>query len=254
MTPLEIKAVKFRNALSRAFPSDKAHHFTSAIITAAGSGIRMGGVSKQLFPILGKPCIVYSLLAFQESSSINEIIITAKPEEIERIQRICREHQITKLAAVVPGGKTRQESVANGFQYLHKKSEIVAIHDGARPLITKEDIDLLVKKAARCGASCAANRMVDTVKKADVKGYITETVPREELFTVQTPQVFQADIYRVSLALAARDHLVVTDDCSILEHAGFPIFLCETGKENIKLTTQQDLELITAILKERSHV
>lgn len=253
MTSLEIQAVKFRNKLNQLFPSSKKEWFCSAIITAAGSGIRMGGVSKQLLSINERPCIAYSLIAFQNCAEIDEIVVVAKQDEAETIEKVCRTFGIDKLKAVVIGGKTRQESVSLGFSAVSGKSDLVAIHDAARPLILPSHISELIRHAKRFGAAAAAMPMVDSVKRGDKNGMLVETVPREGLFTVQTPQVFHTDLYRVSLAIAEKDGFSVTDDTSLAEHAGFSVKLCEVAPINVKLTTSGDLAILSTLLKEREN-
>ncbi len=253
MLKLEIASVKFQNAINKVFPNPKKEYFSSAIVTAAGSGARMGGVSKQLLDLCGKPCLLYSLLAFQQCSDISEIIVVARESEKDLIRSICEEHGITKLKAIVSGGNTRQASVSNGFFAISKKSDFVLIHDAARPLILPESITKLLKEAHRFGAATAAKKVSDTIKRSLDGDFISETVPRDDLFAVQTPQVFKTDLYRVSLALAEKDKIEVTDDCSLAEHAGFPVKLCDLGIQNMKLTTSDDLNLVKSILMERNH-
>lgn len=253
MNKLEIAAVKVRNSVNQLFPGNYEKIFSSGIITAGGSGTRLGGSPKQLRELCGKPCILYSLLAFQACKDIDEIIVVVKDGQEDEIERLCKENGITKLKAVVLGGFSRQESVCNGFMQISSKSKIVAIHDAARPLILPSQISLLLEEANRYGAATAAKKCADTMKRADDKGMITETVPREDLYAVQTPQVFKADLYRVALALSKRDGFLVTDDCSLAENAGFSVKLCELDGPNFKLTTQDDLITITSILKEREN-
>lgn len=253
MTKIEIGFAKFRNHLNAIFPNKKKRLFSSAIITAAGSGRRMGGVSKQLLMIGNKPCVLHSLLAFQNCDEIDEIIIVAKINEIAIMENICRENGISKLKAVVSGGDTRQESVSNGFSAVSKKSDLVAIHDGARPLIQSHHITQLLNEARQYGASCAAKKMSDTVKRVREDGFILDTVPREDLFTVQTPQVFKTDLYRVALALAQKDGISVTDDCALAEHAGFSVKLCDLAMLNLKITTESDVSLANLLIGEKEH-
>ncbi len=253
MLKLEIASLKFQNALNKAFPNSKKEYFSSAIITAAGSGTRMGGVSKQLLDLCGKPCLAYSLLAFQNCIDISEIIIVARESEKEIIQKICTNYGITKLKAIVFGGETRQASVSNGFSAINISSDFVLIHDAARPLILPESITKLLKDARRYGAATAAKKISDTIKRSLDGKFISETVPREDLFSVQTPQVFKTDLYRVALALAEKDQITVTDDCSLAEHAGFSVKLCDLGIQNLKLTTSEDLNLVKSILMEREN-
>lgn len=249
---MEVRAAKFRNRFNRIFPNSKKEYFVSAIITSAGSGTRLGGVSKPLFLLQDNPCILYSLLVFQNHPEVREIIVVARAEDREEIGSICRRHNITKLKEIVIGGNTRQESVANGFYKISEKSDLVAIHDAARPLICAEDLHILFHDAKRFGASCASNPVFDTVKKANARGLIEKTISRKDLFQVQTPQVFKSDLYRAALALALREKIEVTDDASIAEFAGFPVKLSNTSRKNLKLTTPEDVVLINTFLKERT--
>lgn len=249
MNKLEICAVKVRNKLNQVFPSSKKEWFCSAIITAAGNGTRMGGISKQILPLNNKPCIAYSLLAFQNCKEINEIIVTAKASEVDILREIAEKNGITKLKEVIPGGSTRQESVSSGFAAVSNKCDIVAIHDAARPLILADHISELIDNAKRYGSVSAAMPMYDTVKRGDKNGISVGTICRDDLYTVQTPQVFKADLYRVALALAQKDGFTATDDTSLAEHAGFPVKLCQVAPINTKLTTSFDIEIIEALLK-----
>ncbi len=253
MNKLEIAAVKVRNSVNQLFPGDYEKRFSSAIITAGGSGTRLGGTPKQLRDLCGKPCILYSLFAFQACKDINEIIVVAREGQEDEIRCLCEQNQITKLKSVLAGGESRQESVCNGFMEISSQSKLVAIHDAARPLILPSQISVLLEEANRYGAASAAKKCADTMKRGDDKALILETVPRDDLYAVQTPQVFKADLYRVALALAKRDGFTVTDDCSLAENAGFPVKLCELDGPNYKLTTQDDLITVTSILKEREN-
>jgi len=248
---LKKAACKISTILDSITRNDVKYHFCSGIITAAGSGMRMGGISKQLISLFDKEVICYSIEAFEECEDIDEIIIVAKVDEIKTIEEIVKKHFYKKVKKIIEGGPTRQESVSKGFFAINKKSEYVAIHDGARPLITPTQISSLLKTAYKNGASCAAYKIVDTLKLADKNDSILKTVDRTDLWAVQTPQIFRCDIYNVSLALAKRDEISVTDDCSLVEHAKFPIKLIDTGKENIKLTTKDDIVLVENLLKAR---
>ena len=253
MNKIEIAAVKVKNSIQHLFPGKYEKSFSSAIITAGGSGTRLGGSPKQLRELCGKPCIVYSLLAFQQCKDIDEIIVVARAGQEEEIDLLCQEFGISKLKSIVVGGDTRQESVANGFMQISPKSKLVAIHDAARPLILSSQISKLLEEANRFGGATAAKKCADTVKRADANGLILETVPRDDLYAVQTPQVFKTDLYRVALALSKRDGISVTDDCSLAENAGFSVKLCELDGPNYKLTLEDDLLTITSILKEREN-
>lgn len=223
--------------------------FTSAVILAAGNGTRFGGpVKKQFADILGVPCIVRTIEAFENCGLIDEIILVGDAEEL---RNVIEPYGFKKIAMIVAGGQTRQDSALLGFDSVSDKSKFVAIHDGARCLVTPEMIEATVKEAYKHRAAAAAHKSEDTVKIADKKGFIVKTTDREKIWLVQTPQVFQNDVYRVAAYMAKRDEEVVTDDCMLCENLGFEIKLCECGRENIKLTNPDDLLLAEAIISYR---
>ncbi len=253
MKKIEIAAVKIKNSIQKLFPGEYEKRFSAGIIAAAGSGTRLGGAPKQLRELNKKPCLLYSLTAFQKCRDIDEIIVVVRNDQKEEIAALCADHGISKLKCIVAGGKTRQESVSLGFSHVSKNCNIVAIHDAARPLILPSHISMLLEQANRYGAATAAKKVSDTMKRAGKDGVILETVSREDLYAVQTPQVFKADLYRVAITLAEKDNFSATDDCSLAEHAGFPVKLCDINGPNFKLTTEEDLYTICTILKEREN-
>lgn len=229
-------------------------HFTSAIIAAAGRGTRMcdaAGTTKQLMELCGMPVIVRTLLAFQQSALINEIIVVAREDELGVYEEYKEQYGLSKIAAVVPGGETRQESVLCGFERISDEADFVAIHDGARCLISVEAIDAVVNEAFRKGAATAATKASDTVKRADNHGFISETVNRDELWLAQTPQVFKTEVYRAAAYTAKEEGFTATDDNMLAEHVGFQVKLVDCGTENIKITTPADLAIAEVILSRR---
>lgn len=241
----------FKNVLSSIANSKPLGKYTSAVILAGGSSTRMGeGVSKQLLKIDGIPVIVHTLLAFEVCEAINEIIVVAKKDELPIYELYKKDYSITKITKIVPGGETRQQSAAKGFAEISDKADYVAIHDGARCLVTPEEIERVCAGAYSCGAATAAARATDTVKIAK-SGLIKETVDRENVWLAQTPQVFGANIYRAALAMAEKDGISVTDDCSMVEHIDYRIKLIECSKNNLKITTVDDIPLTVAIFKSR---
>lgn len=229
-------------------------HFTSAIIAAAGCGSRMGdigGKTKQLTEINGLPVIVHTLLAFQRCECINEIVVVGRADELSVYEEYKSTFGLDKLTKVVEGGKTRQESVLCGFEAISDESEFVAIHDGARCLITPEMIESVVREAYRRGAATAAASVTDTVKKEDGSGYISETYDRSSLWGAQTPQVFKTEIYRAAAYIAKEENFETTDDNALAERLGFKVKLVDCGRENIKITTPLDLKIAELILSER---
>jgi 2-C-methyl-D-erythritol 4-phosphate cytidylyltransferase len=221
----------------------------AAIIVAAGNATRMGK-NKQFATLLGVPVLARTMMAFENCSDIRDIIVVAKESEIADVQRLADEYHISKVTAVVAGGKERQDSVANGLAAVKKDILYLAIHDGARPLITPELISKVLCDAKEKGASALGVPVKDTIKQVGERGRIVGTPERSTLFAVQTPQVFDVDIYQKSLAFAKEHNLSVTDDCRICEAAGYPVFITESSYRNLKITTPEDLILAEALLRE----
>jgi 2-C-methyl-D-erythritol 4-phosphate cytidylyltransferase len=207
--------------------------------------------TKQMMHLAGKPVIVHTLLAFEESEYIDEIIIVAKSGEQNSYDTLLKEYGISKVSHIVEGGATRQESVLKGFEMIPDKADHIAIHDGARPLITPAQIKAVVLAAYDYKAAAAAAPAKDSVKVANISGMIDYTVDRKTVWLMQTPQVFYANLFRASIYTAAKDKFEGTDDAQVAEHAGFSTKLVNTGYENIKITTPVDLLIAEAILKQR---
>lgn len=224
--------------------------FTSAIIVSAGNSTRMGGkTTKQLIEMSGKPVLAHTLLAFQQAKCINEIVIVARAEDISAIWALSEQYGITKVKEITKGGDTRAASVRRGFRVIDAKSRFVAIHDGARCLITPEQIKKVCRAAYRLRAATAACPVTDTVKMANKRGYIDKTLDRNKVFLVQTPQVFHADLYRAALANVNDDTL--TDDNQLMEKIKHPVKLVNTGKDNLKITTPDDIARAEFLLAQR---
>lgn len=230
--------------------------FTSAIITVGGSGTRMqsdDGTTKQFMNVAGLPVVTRTILQFQESPYIDEIIIVAKGDEIDLYTDMIHEYSLTKVKRVVKGGSTRQESVLNGFRSINNESKFVCIHDGVRCLITQDNIKAVMKAAYANNCACAASRVYDTLKTADSSLFIQATPDRDKTWCAQTPQVFGADLYRACAYSAKKEGLSVTDDCMLVEHYGFKIKLVDCGRNNLKITTKDDLVLAEAIIRSRNN-
>ena len=223
---------------------------TAAVIVAAGNSVRMGGgTSKQLLELCGIPVLAHTLKAFQRSRMIDEIVVVARPEDHAAIYRLKEEFGITKLTQVVGGGKTRAESVKNGVAAISKHAKYVAIHDGARCLITPDMIRRVLRAAYIHRAATAATTVTDTVKIANKRGFIDKTVDRKQVWLAQTPQVFHADLYHAALATAKVQ--AITDDNQLMEQIGFPVKLVNCGNENLKITTPEDIGRAEDILTRR---
>ncbi len=223
------------------------HTFTSAVILAAGSGTRFGtNIKKQYIAVEGIPAVVRSLQTFEACSLVDELILVGNVDEL---REVLSPYTLKKLAAVVPGGATRQESALCGFDAISPKAKYVAIHDAARCLVTEENIENTVRAAYKYRAAVAAEKTVDTVKQADKDGFIDTTLEREYIWLVKTPQVFHCDVYRVAAYMAKKEKAVATDDSMLCERLGFSVKLVECGPDNIKLTHLQDLQRAQAILE-----
>jgi len=227
-------------------------NFTSAIIAAAGLSQRFGGaVTKQMTMLDDAPVLAHTIRTYQNTECIHEIIIVAKEDEIPTWENLCREFQFDKVTKIVVGGDTRQASVLKGLDAVSDKSKFVAIADGARCLITPEQITQVCRAAYKYKAATAAHRSTDTVKIADKKGFIDSTADRDTVWLAQTPQVFKTKLYRAAAYTALTKKIQATDDNSLVENVKHPIRLVECGAQNIKITTREDLCVAEAILRER---
>jgi 2-C-methyl-D-erythritol 4-phosphate cytidylyltransferase len=229
------------------------HGEVSAIILCAGNSSRFsdGKESKQMAEIRGKSVIVRTIEAFEKSPNIREIVLVARKEDTSEYNKIVSEHAFKKVSCIVVGGETRQLSAMRGFKHISEKTKFVAFHDGARCLVTPEIIDAVVDSAKEYNAATAATRVTDTVKISDEDGNIARTVNRELMWTVQTPQIFERELYRVCIENAIQKGVVATDDCMLAEAYGQKVKLVETGKENIKITVKEDVDFAEAILAMR---
>ena len=219
-----------------------------AVIVAAGSASRMGGIDKVMAPLGGEPMIVKTVRAFQNCEAIAEIIIVTRQDLVTPIQELCRE--MDKVRAVVTGGASRQESVWLGLNAFSGKIQLAAVHDGARPLISWELIDRTVRAANSYGAAAPAIPVKDTIK-VERSGLVESTPDRSRLRAVQTPQVFDFDLLRGALQKARDDGAEVTDDCSAVERLGMKIRLVEGEERNLKVTTPLDLKIAELLLEEK---
>ena len=218
-----------------------------AVIVAAGSASRMGGIDKVMAPLGGEPMIVRTVRAYQECDAIASIVIVTREDLIRPISHLCRD--MDKIAAVVVGGGSRPESVHLGLNALPKGMKLAAVHDGARPLITWQVIDRVVRAANTYGAAAPAVPVKDTIKVVQ-GGLVKETPDRATLQAVQTPQVFDFDLLRGALKQAEADGAQVTDDCSAVERIGMKIKIVEGDERNLKVTTPMDLKIAELLLEE----
>ena len=221
--------------------------YCGAVIVAAGTASRMGGIDKVMAELDGEPMILRTVRTFQNSDAIKEIVVVTREDLILPIMRLCA--GLDKVQAVVCGGKSRQESVQLGLNALSSKVKLVAVQDGARPLITDAVIDRTVRAAHSYGAAAPAVPVKDTIKTVN-GGVVKDTPDRATLQAVQTPQVFDFDLLRGALKKAAADGAAVTDDCSAVERMGMSVKIVEGDERNIKVTTPVDLKIATLLLEE----
>ena len=214
--------------------------YCGAVIVAAGTASRMGGIDKVMAQLEGEPMILRTVRTFVKCDAIKEIVIVTRPDLIVPITNLCKNFE--KVIAVVAGGASRQESVQLGLNALMGKCKLVAVQDGARPLITEAVIDRTVRAAHTYGAAAPAIPVKDTIKV--VRGGVVDHTPdRKTLNAVQTPQVFDFDLLRGALKKAKEDGAEVTDDCSAMERLGMSIKIVEGDERNIKVTTPMDLHI-----------
>lgn len=212
---------------------------TGAVIVAAGESRRMGGVDKVLALLGGKPVLARVIDTFQRCSSINQIVVVLSEQNLERGRQLVAEQGWSKVTEVCPGGERRQDSVAAGLSRL-SHCQWVVIHDGARPLVTVDLIDRGLEAARETGAAVAAVPVIDTIKVAGDDRIVHQTPPRQNLWAIQTPQVFRIDVITEAYKKANGD---VTDDASLVEKLGYKVKLYMGAYDNIKITTPEDLAL-----------
>jgi len=222
----------------------------SAVIVAAGSARRMEGIDKILAPLGELPVLVHTLYAFQDCDCFDEIIVVTREDLIIEISRLCKQYGLDKVRKVIVGGTERTHSVRNGLREVRPDAQLIAIHDGARPLVTQNILEKTVLRASSAGAAAPVIPITDTVKRVE-KDLILETVERSALCAIQTPQVFEAGLIKAAVEKAIADGEVLTDDCACVERLGMKVAVTEGSKENIKITTPFDLLLGSAILESR---
>ena len=221
----------------------------TAVIVAAGNANRMKGIDKITYKIGGLPVIVRTVLAFCKEPRVRDIVVVTRPDLLDRINRLMKKHVKRFPVKVVAGGSSRQQSVAAGVGASDNESELLLIHDGVRPFVSPKTVSALCDLAKDHGAACVGVRVTETVKRVDDAGYIKDTVPRNDLFCAQTPQVFKADLYKNAMQLASEQGRDYTDDCLLVEAMGHPIYMYEGDRNNIKITTPEDITFAKAILR-----
>ena len=223
----------------------------AALVAAAGSSTRMGGINKLLQPLDGIPVLIRTLQALQAAQRVDEIIVATRECDLVEIADLCRTYGISKCKKVIRGGESRAHSVMLAALEASEGTELLAVQDGARPLVTPALIDAVIHAAERCGAAAPAVAVKDTIKEADSSGIVVRTLERSALRAVQTPQVVSADLLKGALQSALEQQIPITDDCSAVERLGKEVLLIEGEESNLKITTPGDLILAEAILQAR---
>ena len=220
---------------------------TTAVIVAAGKSERMGnGVDKAFLPLCNKPVLAWSLLAFERSPDIDTIVLVVRKDQLVAAQALAKMFGIAKLRGIVPGGKTRSESVQAGLAECDIDTNIVVVHDGARPLVSRKTISAVVEAAAK-GPAAAAVRVTDALKRVDKGMAIAGSVDRDKVWAVQTPQAFPTEVLREAYKKAGKADFA--DDCEVLEKAGVQVKVVECVDPNFKITVASDLQLAAYFLK-----
>ena len=223
--------------------------YCGAVIVAAGTASRMGGIDKVMAPLKGEPMLLHTVRTFQNCDAIREIVVVTRPDLLTTVMGLCKD--MAKVKAVVAGGKDRPESVRLGMNALSSKVKLAAIQDGARPLITAAVIDRTVRAAHTYGAAAPGVPVKDTVKIVE-GGLVADTPDRSRLQAIQTPQVFDFDLLRGALHKAEKEGAAITDDCSAVELLGMKVRIVEGDEKNIKVTTPIDLKVAELFMEERT--
>ena len=240
--------------MSKAFSKNRRRRelFCSAVVVAAGASTRMGE-DKMFMPLGGIPVLARSLTAFESCDAIDEIVVVTNSEAIIDVAHLCRDYNISKASKVLVGGATRLESALAGLSEISDSADLAAIHDGARPLVSREIIEKTAQAAAEHLAAAPALPVRDTIKFVR-DGSTVSTPDRETLMSTQTPQIFEADLIKAALTDAFTKGLNATDDSAAVEALGVKVRLTEGSEENIKITTAFDITVAEAILRNRGEI
>lgn len=223
-----------------------------AIVAAAGSGRRMGaGISKVFLPLAGRPLLLHTLETLAASPCLEGVVVVVRGEDVPLCRRLVQGAGLGKVEAVVAGGAERQDSVARGLLALGEGADVVAVHDGARPLCSPALVEATVAAARRTGAALAAVPVKDTIKVVDADGRVVSTPDRRGLFAAQTPQAFRLEVLREAFAAASARGWRATDEAALVEALGRPVAVVPGEEANLKVTTPMDLALAEEILRAR---
>lgn len=225
-----------------------AREYVGAVVVAAGESRRMGGADKILAPLLGRPLLAYSLDALDGCAGVDAIVVVVSPRNVDHVCRLVAEGRWPKVTQVCMGGARRQDSVRSGLEVL-KGAEWVIVHDGARPCVTLDLAERGLREARETGAAAAAVPAKDTLKLADERLVVAQTLPRDRVWMVQTPQVFRRRLIWEAHQRVRED---VTDDATMIEMTGGRVRLFQGSYSNVKVTTPEDITVAEAILAARA--
>ena len=228
---------------------------TWAVVTAAGSSRRMGGVNKLMMPVQGRPILVHTLDYFQQEPRVSGVVVSAPGDQLEDYRRLVTDYSLTKVLTVVAGGAERQDSIRLALQALPAASgDAVAIHDGARPCLAPDLMERLLEALQQAEGSLPMVAVKDTIKRVDSVGRVQQTLLRSELYAAQTPQVFRYEVIMRAHLEAHSTGFLGTDDCSLIEYMGGAIQSVAGDYRNLKVTTPEDLEMVARYFEAASRV
>ncbi len=220
------------------------------IIVAAGQSRRMNGVDKTFADILGKPVIAHTISAFENAPSIDSIVLVVQGDKADQFSKLILQMGFKKVKKICSGGTSRQQSVHNGLEFTND-ADVVLIHDGARPCVRVDTIELGIVEAIEHGAAIAGSDVYDTIKSVNGDGFVSKTLNRNELRAIHTPQSFKRDILE---CIHKNLQLEMTDDAGLAEALGYKVKVYQDYPDNIKITTQYDLAIAQAILQRNSNI
>lgn len=224
----------------------------AVIVVAAGRSERFGtGTPKQFVLLRGRPMVAHALAAFESISRVETVVVVVPPGQERFVwEEVVRRYGLGKVAAVVSGGRERQDSVWAGLQAVPAEIGLLAVHDGARPLVNVGVVEAVLAAAERYGAAIPVLRLNDTIKEVQAD-QVTRTVPRERLVAVQTPQAFHRELLVKAYEAARREGVVATDDAALVERLGHTVYVVEGDPRTIKVTTQYDLFVVGQLLAQQ---
>ena len=220
----------------------------TAIIVAAGSSQRMG-FDKLFAPLAGKPVVAHAIDAFEQTASVDEIILVGRNDRLDELQDIVKDQGFGKVRKVIPGGERRQDSVRAGLA--EARAEFVAVHDAARPLVRPRQIEQVFEAARQYGAAALAEPVKDTLKRVDEQNFICGSIEREKMYALQTPQIVSREVLNKAYEAIFAKNILVTDETSAVEQFGAKVAIVTNDDFNFKITFPNDLLLAEAVLKQR---